>query len=102
MKGFVAALAIGGVAVFVVLALRHALRAAWALAGRSETRDEGPDLELLRLQDARDAALRNLREVHFDHETGKIDDHDFGELRARYERRAAEAMHAIDARKAGA
>jgi hypothetical protein len=102
VKGFVAALAIGGVAVFVVLALRHALRAAWVLTGRNETREEGPDLELLRLEDARDAALRNLREVHFDHETGKIDDHDFAELRVRYEGRAAEAMRAIDARGEGA
>lgn len=41
-----------------------------------------------------DAALEALRDLEFEHETGKVDDDDYRQLRARY---AAEAIAARDA-----
>lgn len=43
-----------------------------------------------------DAALEALRELEFEHETGKVEDEDYRRLRARY------AAEAIEARDAGA
>lgn len=102
MKAAVAAIAIGAVALFVVLALRHVVAAAFTLASGRGGEFDDPDMQRLHLEDARDAALRNLREVHFDYETGKIDERDFRELRARYEGRAVAAMRELESQEPSA
>ena len=51
----------------------------------------------LELTEERDTIYRALRELAFDHESGLIEDDDYGELRARYEGRAAEVLRALDA-----
>ena len=68
------------------------------------TRDDrlvGPDeLEQRRiaLAEDRDRALAALKELEFDHRTGKISDEDYRELVAPLRRRAAEALRALDVR----
>ncbi len=96
MKAFVATLAIVAVAGFVLLALRSALRVLWLAVGPTQGAREHELRETTRLKDDLDIALRNLREVRFDHATGKLDDSDAAELSARYERRALGAMSALE------
>jgi hypothetical protein len=62
----------------------------------AEAREEpGPDPERVRLLDERDRALAALKELEFDHRTGKISDDDYrsavGPLRAQ----AAAALKAL-------
>ena len=52
----------------------------------------------LELIDARDRALAALKELEFDHRTGKIDDVDYRLLVGPLRRAAAEALQAIDER----
>jgi hypothetical protein len=60
------------------------------------TRLSAPDRERLRLEEERDRALAALKELEFDHRTGKVSDEDYrlqvGELR----RQAGEALRALD------
>jgi hypothetical protein len=56
------------------------------------TEDEQADLAL---QEERDRALAALKELEFDHRTGKISDEDYAELRGPLRRQAAEALHAL-------
>ena len=51
----------------------------------------------LMLIDERDRALAALKEVEFDHRTGKIDDTDYRALVGPLRRAAAEALQALDA-----
>jgi hypothetical protein len=55
-----------------------------------------PERERLRLEEERDRALAALKELEFDHRTGKVSDEDYrlqvGELR----RQAGEALRALD------
>ena len=55
-----------------------------------------PDRERLRLEEERDRVLAALKELEFDHRTGKVSDEDYrlqvGELR----RQAGEALRALD------
>ena len=61
--------------------------------------DLGPDSdELLELIEARDRALAALKELEFDHRTGKIDDADYRATVGPLRREAAEALQALDAR----
>lgn len=55
-----------------------------------------PELERLRLLEERDRALAALKELEFDHRTGKITDGDYAELLPRLRREAAEALRALD------
>ena len=60
----------------------------------------------MRLAEERDRALAALKELEFDHRTGKIADADYRELVAPLRRQAAEALRALepkalDERKAG-
>jgi hypothetical protein len=55
----------------------------------------------LALREERDDALAALRELEFDHRTGKIADEDYRPLVAQYRRRVAAALEALD-RPAGA
>ena len=50
----------------------------------------------LRIAEARDRALAALKELEFDHRTGKISDADYRELVASLRREAADALRALD------
>ena len=49
----------------------------------------------LELSEERDRALAALKELEFDHRTGKLSDDDYGELVGGYRRRAAAALRAL-------
>jgi hypothetical protein len=51
----------------------------------------------LELAEERDRALAALKELEFDHRTGKISDEDYRELVGPLRRRAAETLRALDA-----
>jgi hypothetical protein len=53
----------------------------------------------LALAEERDRALAALKELEFDHRTGKISDDDYRELVGTLRRRAAEALRALEARE---
>jgi hypothetical protein len=52
--------------------------------------------ERMRLAEQRDRALAALKELEFDHRTGKISDADYRELVAPLRREAAEALRALE------
>ncbi len=54
------------------------------------------DEERLRLQETRDRALAALKELEFDHRTGKISDADYRELVGPLRREAAEALRVLE------
>lgn len=54
------------------------------------------ELERLALIEERDRALAALKELEFDHRTGKISDADYAESLPRLRREAAEALAALD------
>jgi hypothetical protein len=56
-----------------------------------------PESELrLAAMEARDRALAALKELEFDHRTGKVDDGDYRELVGPLRRAAAEALQELD------
>jgi hypothetical protein len=68
---------------------------------RSSDDDPGPSTDLqdrrLMLIDERDRTLAALKELEFDHRTGKIDDTDYRTLVGPLRRDAAEVLQALDA-----
>ena len=58
------------------------------------------DLRRLELAEERDRALAALKELEFDHRTGKIGDEDYRELVGPLRRRAAETLRALEPRAA--
>jgi hypothetical protein len=50
----------------------------------------------LELAEERDRALSALKELEFDHRTGKLSDADYGELVGAYRRRAAAALQGLE------
>jgi hypothetical protein len=52
----------------------------------------------LELGEARDRALAALKELEFDHRTGKISDEDYRSLVGPFRREAAEALRALEPR----
>jgi hypothetical protein len=67
----------------------------------AEDRLERPDaLEQRRLElaEERDRALAALKELEFDHRTGKVSDEDYRELVGPLRRRAAETLRALELR----
>lgn len=54
------------------------------------------DQKRLRLREERDRALAALKELEFDHRTGKISDADYRELVGPLRRQAAEALRALE------
>jgi len=94
-----AALVIGAaLAVLVVLAVaRPFLREP---APADDALDEPGELERRRLTltEERDRALAALKELEFDHRTGKISDDDYRSLVGPLRRRAAEALRALEPR----
>jgi hypothetical protein len=55
------------------------------------------DRRALELVEERDRALAALKELEFDHRTGKLTDADYRELVGTYRRRAAAALQALEA-----
>jgi len=55
-----------------------------------------PDAERVRWSEERDRALAALKELEFDHRTGKVSDADYRELVPPLRRRAAAALRALD------
>ncbi|HLX32679.1 MAG TPA: hypothetical protein VKR79_07910 [Gaiellaceae bacterium] len=53
----------------------------------------------LELAEARDRALAALKELEFDHRTGKVSDDDYRNQVGPLRRRAAEALRALEARE---
>jgi len=93
------ALVLGAVlaVVAVVAVARPFLREPAAV---SDTLDEPGELERRRLSlaEERDRALYALKELEFDHRTGKISDEDYRSLVGPLRRRAAEALRALEPR----
>jgi hypothetical protein len=54
------------------------------------------ELRRLELAEERDRALQALRELEFDHRTGKVSDEDYRTLLGPLRRGAAEALRALD------
>jgi hypothetical protein len=52
--------------------------------------------ERVRLAEERDRALAALKELEFDHRTGKVSDEDYRELVGPLRRQAAEALRALE------
>jgi flagellar biosynthesis/type III secretory pathway M-ring protein FliF/YscJ len=69
-------------------------------APRSDRLDELGEAERRRLElvEERDRALAALKELEFDHRTGKVTDVDYREQLGPMRRRAAEALKALDTR----
>ena len=67
---------------------------------REDRLDEPGALErrALELAEERDRSLAALKELEFDHRTGKISDDDYRELVGPLRRRAAEALRALELR----
>ena len=64
--------------------------------GREGEPSDATDAERLRLAEERDRVLAALKELEFDHRTGKISDADYRDLVGPLRRRAAEALRALE------
>jgi hypothetical protein len=66
----------------------------------SDRLDDLSELERRRLQlsEERDRALEALKELEFDHRTGKVSDDDYRQLVGPLRRRAAETLRALEPR----
>ena len=72
-------------------------------AGSDAIAEPGPlDRRRLELEEERDRALAALKELEFDHRTGKVSDEDYRELVGPLRRRAAETLRALEPRAEGA
>ena len=69
-------------------------------APASDRLDEPGAIEKRRLElsEERDRALAALKELEFDHRTGKVNDEDYRSLVGPLRRRAAEALRALEPR----
>src|SRR3954447_23020494 len=92
-----AALVLGALLAVVAVAFvaRPLLR-----AGPEERLPE-PEQRGLALAEERDRALAALKELEFDHRTGKVSDDDYRALVGELRRAAADALRALDPRVAG-
>jgi hypothetical protein len=92
----------------VILAVLLAL-ACVAIVARPFLREPAPEddrlaelppaeRERLELVEERDRALAALKELEFDHRTGKVSDEDYRELVGPLRRQAAEALRALEPR----
>ena len=64
------------------------------------TRPDELEQRRLALAEERDRALAALKELEFDHRTGKVSDDDYRRLVGPLRRRAADALRALDLRAA--
>ena len=65
-------------------------------AAADDVLDAGVDPRRLELIEERDRALAALKELEFDHRTGKVSDDDYRALVGSLRRTAAEALRALD------
>lgn len=89
----------GLVAVVIAVGVPALVFALWPLASRQRRGRTllplPPDPREQLLEDKR-AALRALRELEFEHDSGHVGDEDYADLRARYEAEAATILTALD------
>jgi hypothetical protein len=93
-------LAAGLTIALVLFVARPFLRDPESRADRSDE-DDPAAAERLSLLEERDRALAALKELEFDHRTGKVSDADYRELVGRLRREAAASLRALE-RKAPA
>ena len=62
----------------------------------ADDRLDEPERERIALEEERDRALGALKELEFDHRTGKVSDDDYRSQVGPLRRRAAEALRALD------
>ena len=86
------------VASVVVVALPFLRRPGITSAEDSLARPDALERRRLELSEERDRSLAALKELEFDHRTGKISDEDYRELVGPLRRRAAEALRALEPR----
>ena len=86
-----AALVLGG-----LLAAAAVWFVARPLLGRGEDRIPEPPAERIALEEQRDRALAALKELEFDHRTGKVSDEDYRSLVGGLRREVADALRALD------
>jgi hypothetical protein len=85
----------------LVLGALLAVAAVWFVArpflsrGGEEPFAEPPP-ERLALEEERDRALAALKELEFDHRTGKVSDEDYRSIVGELRRQAADALKALD------
>jgi hypothetical protein len=96
------ALALGGVLALaaVVFVARPFLHEPTPASDRLDEPGE-PERRRLALSEERDRALAALKELEFDHRTGKVSDEDYRSLVGPLRRRAAEALRALEPRAEG-
>jgi cytochrome c-type biogenesis protein CcmI len=86
----------------LVIGALLAVAAVWFVARPFLTRDREAEVrepapERLALEEERDRALAALRELEFDHRTGKVSDEDYRALVGELRRAAVDALKALDA-----
>lgn len=93
MSDLVALLAVGVAAAAAILLVARPL-----LRSTVERTDQLSDEQRRRLalREERDAALLALRDLEFDHRTGKITDEDYRPMVREHRRRVADALQALD------
>jgi hypothetical protein len=90
----------GVVALACVLFVARPFLAEPEAVGAADRLDEPGELErrMLELAEERDRALAALKELEFDHRTGKVSDEDYRELVGPLRQRAAAALRALEPR----
>ena len=90
----------------VLLGALLAAVAVWFVArpllGGAEERIPEPPPERIAVEEQRDRALAALKELEFDHRTGKVSDEDYRALVGGLRREVADALRALDAGRASA
>jgi len=96
-----------GLVLAALLAVALVLYVARPFLREPETTDDAletpgdDELRRLELFEERDRALQSLRELEFDHRSGKVSDEDYRALVGPLRRSAAEALRAVDAGRDG-
>jgi hypothetical protein len=88
-------------AILAVAAVIWVARPLLARDGSDAEPENGGARERLRLLERRDRALAALKELEFDHRTGKISDADYAEVVPQLRQEAAQALAALDAVERG-
>jgi hypothetical protein len=89
-----AALVLG--ALLAVAAVWFVARPFLRHAAADDDRVSEPEPGRLALEEERDRALAALKELEFDHRTGKVSDEDYRSLVGELRRAAADALRALD------
>ena len=98
MDAFALALAVVLAVACVIFVARPFLEASDATDERLPE-PQPSDEERLRLVEERDRALGALKELEFDHRTGKVSDADYRELVGPLRRQAADALGALERKR---